>query len=56
MFAKSAKNDSDILMKNLDGELHEKHSKIMIDENSEFYPDFGIFKDKRKIGYNDALS
>ena len=33
-FVKSTENDSDILMKNLCGELHEKHSRNMINEKA----------------------
>ena len=32
VFVKSACNDSDILTKNLSTEMHEKHSKKMVDE------------------------
>ena len=35
VFVQSAENENDIFTKNLSGELHEKHSKKMIDERSQ---------------------
>ena len=38
---KLAENDSDILIKNLHGELHEKHANTMVDEKPNCLPQFG---------------
>ena len=54
-FVKSAENDSNILMKNLSGELHKMHSKNMTVRNPNDFLILKRFEDKRKGVRDDLL-
>ena len=54
VFVKSTENDSNILTKNLSGDLYERHPKMMVGEKSELFPRVKKIEDKKKGVIDDV--